>query len=98
MSYTLTIDEPEVVSYATRQGVRFRDELRSLVLAFVTEQMRAESLATNDRHESISNGKAVFDALRACPDDVDFDQLIPRRTCVGRAHSIDFAALLRDEA
>lgn len=97
MSYTLTIDEPEVVSYATRQGARFRDELRSLVLEFVSTQMKSETSGVSDGREALFNGKAVLDALRACPGDMD-GLMIPERTCAGRVRPVDFASLLRDEA
>lgn len=39
MSYTLTIEEPEVASYMTRRGPQFREEFNALLVAYVQTRM-----------------------------------------------------------
>ena len=95
MSYTVTIDEPDVVSYAMRRGDRYREELHAVVVAFVMTQMKRDAAKAD---AVSSNGKSVFEAFCACPADVDLNQFIPRRECSGQARAIDFARLLQVES
>jgi len=98
MSYTMTLDMPQkATEYVERRGARFRDQLNAIVLAIITTQMEQETADGCPRNAQ-PNGDAVFAALCDCPVDVDFNQLIPKRSGSGRLHPVDFDALLREDA
>lgn len=111
MSYTMTLDmSTKASAYVKHRGPCFQSQLQSLVIAFVTTEMQREGFPwqgdlcdENDEGISprqlnpLSNGKVVFDAIRACPVDVELGKLIPRRSSCARAHPIDFAAMFRED-
>jgi len=58
MSYTLTIDAPEVASYVTRRGPCFREEFNALLVAYVQTRMAYESTVTPDHQTGAAFARA----------------------------------------
>jgi len=60
MSYTMTLDMPQVASaYLERRGPRFQAQLRSLIVAFVMSEMQS------DEHEHSRPSESGADFARA---------------------------------
>ena len=60
MSYTLTIDEPDVASYMTRHSPQFREEFGALLVAYVKTRMAYEETSMVD----VYSGLDLFNRLR----------------------------------
>jgi len=92
MSYTIDMP-PRESAYVERHGVRFRDELNALVLAFVAVRMQKEeqeSAEENDvRHEELKSRNVVdeLSGIVKLPDDFD-DKEILGRAALERYESI----------
>ena len=71
MSYTLTIDEPEVASYMTRRGPQFREEFSALLVAYVQTRMAYEPPPGREAH----SGLELFQRLRENAPLLDDDEM-----------------------
>lgn len=72
MSYTLTIDEPSVVTYMTRRGPQFREEFNALLVAYVQTRMSYELTPMRELSRS---GLDLFRSLRENAPLLDEDEL-----------------------
>lgn len=71
MSYTLTIDEPEVASYVIRRGPQFREEFSALLVAYVQTRMAYEQPPRREVH----SGLELFQRLRENAPLLDDDEM-----------------------
>lgn len=71
MSYTLTIDEPEVASYMTRRGPQFREEFSALLVAYVQTRMAYEQPS----ERKVQSGLDLFQRLRERAPLLDDDEM-----------------------
>ena len=59
MSYTLTIDEPDVASYMTRRGPQFREEFNALLVAYVQTRMAYEQVPAREETSGLAFARAL---------------------------------------
>ncbi len=81
MSYTMTLDMPQkATEYIERRGIRFKNEVNAIVLAFVTTQMQYEDVPTDAvADDGLSappkTGADLFRALREGGPLLDDDEM-----------------------
>lgn len=70
MSYTLTIDQPDVASYMTRRGPQFREEFNALLVAYVQTRMAYEQVPARAETSGLAFARALG---RFCVEEGELD-------------------------